>query len=577
MKANSRSQMTASGVAQASEVKYELQSLGWNAFQDLCATIMTEELGQTFEIFSPTKDGGRDGYFQGKWRNRAGASWGGSFSVQCKHTSRAGASLALSDVSEEIPKARRLAREGLADTYVLMTNYNLSGLVDEDLRRTFEEIGVKRFLGFGFEWICRRIRESARLRMLVPRIYGLGDLSEIIDTRWYDQALEILSSLSDDLSKFVITGAYTKSAKALQNYGFVLLLGEPGSGKSAIAQALALAAIDRWKCRALKIDDPSQVRGHWNVHEPRQFFWIDDAFGTTQYQRALSDIWNKTFSSVETAINKGARFVLTSRDYIYRAASPDLKESAFPLIKESQVIIDVEVLSSREKAQILYNHLKRGKQSMDFRSAVKPFLPALVSAPHFLPEVARRLSDPLFTRNIYPSQSQLLDFVENPAGYLLEVLENQTADNRAALALIFMRGGNLTSPIDLTPGDHRAVRLLGSSESAVVNSLSALEGSLVKLERSGGQAAWSYKHPTIRDALADLVVQQPELLDVYLEGTPLDRVLEEVTCGEVGLEGVKVIVPPTRYQRVFERLQAAPSDRGSRYTVGAPRTSWRNM
>ena len=74
MKANSRSQMTASGVAQASEVKYELQSLGWNAFQDLCATIMTEELGQTFEYPSPTKDGGRDGYFQGKWRNRAGAS-----------------------------------------------------------------------------------------------------------------------------------------------------------------------------------------------------------------------------------------------------------------------------------------------------------------------------------------------------------------------------------------------------------------------------------------------------------------------------------------------------------------------
>ena len=28
-----------------------------------------------------------------------------------------------------------------------------------------------------------------------------------------------------------------------------------------------------------------------------------------------------------------------------------------------------------------------------------------------------------------------------------------------------------------------------------------------------------------------------------------------------------MIVPPTRYQRVFERLQAAPSDRGSRYTV----------
>ena len=67
-----------------------------------------------------------------------------------------------------------------------------------------------------------------------------------------------------------------------------------------------------------------------------------------------------------------AKIVMTSRDYIYNRARKDLKESAFPLLKESQVVIDVHDLSADEKRQILYNHLKLGKQPRSFRSEIKP-------------------------------------------------------------------------------------------------------------------------------------------------------------------------------------------------------------
>ena len=60
-------------------------------------------------------------------------------------------------------------------------------------------------------------------------------------------------------------------------------------------------------------------------------------------------------------LRKGAKILVTSRDYIYNRARKDLKESAFPLLKESQVVIDVQDLTTEEKRQILYNHLKLGK------------------------------------------------------------------------------------------------------------------------------------------------------------------------------------------------------------------------
>ena len=60
-----------------------------------------------------------------------------------------------------------------------------------------------------------QIKESTKLRMLVPRVYGLGDLSQILDERAYAQARAVLESLREDLAKVVITDSYRKAVRAL--------------------------------------------------------------------------------------------------------------------------------------------------------------------------------------------------------------------------------------------------------------------------------------------------------------------------------------------------------------------------
>ena len=95
---------------------------------------------------------------------------------------------------------------------------------------------------FGSTWISQQIRENRRLRMLVPRVYGLGDLSQILDERAYAQARAILESLREDLAKVVVTDAYQKAAEALDKHSFVLLVGEPAAGRAYfIALLLAMA------------------------------------------------------------------------------------------------------------------------------------------------------------------------------------------------------------------------------------------------------------------------------------------------------------------------------------------------
>ena len=74
------------------------------------------------------------------------------------------------------------------------------------------------------------------------------------------------------------------------------------------------------------------------------------------------------------AIGKGARVVLTSRNYIYRDARPLLKEYAYPRLREQQVIVDVEDLTLDERRQILYNHIPAATSPSTSRPAMKPFL-----------------------------------------------------------------------------------------------------------------------------------------------------------------------------------------------------------
>lgn len=532
---------------------YDFHSLGWHSFQQLCLTISREVLGQTVQTFLNSKDGGRDGAFAGKWSPKAGETLSGRFVIQCKFTSKAQKTLKLSDISDELEKAKRLVERKRCDCYLLLTNFGISGTQDEKIEAAFTAVGVRQFRCFGADWISQQIREHKRLRMLVPRVYGQGDLSQILDGRAYSQARSLLDSMREDLSKVVLTGVYDKAIRALETHGFVLLLGEPASGKTTIAAMLAMAAIDQWGVSTLKLETSQQMVERWNPEYPAQFFWIDDAFGVTQYELSLVLDWNRIFPKVKAMISAGARVVLTSRDYIYKRAKQNLKESAFPLMRESQVVINVQDITRQERRQILYNHIRLGNQPQQFRREIKPFLEQVASHPRFAPETARRLGDPVFTRDLPISQDSLANFVERQEKLLQEVIVGLDKHSQAALALIFMRNGALDSPIKLREPEESALARLGTDLGETIVALNAMQDSLTVNVREDGRALWRFKHPTVGDAYASILLKNSELLDIYIEGAPPEELITTITCGNVGLEGA-VVLPNGLYPLVAEKL-----------------------
>jgi hypothetical protein len=321
--------------------------LGWRAFQDLAQVVLREVLGQQLEVYSDSRDVGQDGAFAGQATPVVtGQLTGihGEVVAQMKYRTRAGARLAASDINDELPKVERLVTRGRCDSYILLTNALVSGKVAATVKEELHARGVDLAVVLGGEWLSQTIRDSPRLRALVPRVYGLGDLSQILDERIYAQTQALLESLKNDLATFVVTDGYGSAVDALERHGFVLLLGEPGAGKTVTAATIAAAASDLWGLRVAQINYPSAMR-HWNPNEP-QLLWADDAFGPMNLNPALMDPWNRTLSLVRAIVSNRSRIILTSRDYIWRAARRYLKESSFPFLIEDRVTINVTSFSS---------------------------------------------------------------------------------------------------------------------------------------------------------------------------------------------------------------------------------------
>ncbi|MFI6429673.1 restriction endonuclease [Rhodococcus oryzae] len=540
--------------------EYRLYTLGWRAFQDLCGTVLREVLGQTVQAFADSNDGGRDGAFHGTW-NPAGepkASLSGRLVVQCKFSNKESSSISLGNLTDEIEKAENLVAQGSCDSYILMTNCRVSGVADAKISGAFRNVGVKNVLILGSEWINITISTSSSLRRHVPRIYGLGDLSSILDERNYDQARILLEFLGNDLGTFVPTNSYHQSVSALERHGIVLLLGEPASGKSVIAATLAVTAMHEWKCAVQKPESSNELVRGWNVNESNQFFWLDDAFGALRHDPALTQEWVRNVSKIRAAVSQGSKIVLTSRDYIYKEAWDHLKEDAFPQLVDGRVVIDLGVLSVGERSRILYNHIKMGTQAQSFKEAIRPWLPSLANSSQFKPEMARRLGLKEFTKGLAVSQPSVINFMEKNPPYLNSVLRQLSDHQRAALALVYMAPSGLESPIMLDTKLRTALDRLGSDIGSCRIALEAMDGTFVRHSWFGNGSQWVFWHPTIREAFAQLISESPELLGVFVEGLTPSRVVQRLNCGGESRSygrGRMVEIPSGLYRAVIEKLQ----------------------
>lgn len=549
MKAIKPRPKTNSHQAQGPYVDLALHTIGWKAFQDMAAQVCEERLKTRVTIHHEARDGGQDAVFLIPTSGKEGPPNG---TVQVKFSSDPNGSLTLSDLTPELVKLRELVAAGEAESYIVVTNMSVSAPYAKLIRNKLREYGVKKPEVWGKQQIVQTIRESAKLRALVPQVYGLGDLSTILDVRAIEQTKAILKAWLPKLKAYVPTNSHDRAVRVLDKHGIVLLLGNPASGKSTIGAILSTMAIEEEDHSVIQISSPEEFVEHWNPNCKNQFFWIDDAFGSNVVDTDYVQGWVKAFSKVAAALNGGNRFLFTSRNYIYRNAVTRLGSRNLPQFKTEAAVVNVGELSSDERRQILYNHIKHGGQDEAWKTKAKEYLNAVADIDGFLPGISERLANPDFTRKLQLTERALCDFMAKPQEHLIEVINELESEQFAALALIYVNRGRL----DLNDLDRDAVlaieEMTGCNATAILARLPELAGSFTRELSEAADQVWGFEHPTISDAITAILDTQPNMTTAIVRGGPVEKVMEQFVC-ENGPSALNVARIPKSLNDVLNR------------------------
>jgi hypothetical protein len=537
-----------------------LHTLGWKAFQDLAAQICEECLGLTVSIYREAQDGGQDAVFLVRSKEQSNAIRVAT--VQCKFSSDPRKHLRLSDFSGEEKNVEQLVRDGEAHIYYLITNIPVDAPQAALIRARLSKLGVGEQHVLGKEWITAKVRESARLRALVPRIYGLGDLSIILDERRASKTKALLGHLMSGLSVYVPTSAHRTAVRVLSEHGVVLLLGAPATGKSMLAAILATTALDDDGHRCFQVDNPSELISHWNPHERGGFYWIDDAFGANQLREDYVEMWIAIMNKIKAAITAGNRFVLTSRSHIWLGAKAKLATRNHPLLANGKAVVNVGALSPEERSQILYNHIKAGNQTLEWKQRVKPHLENVATQPNLLPEIARRLGDRNYTSGLRSLPADLLRFVSQPMEFLIETISELNDAQKAALTIVFLHRSRMPTQLIRNEQWNLVCDKYGVSQLEIGDALDQLKGSFLVLKTDSENEVITFAHPTFADALSAILAVRPDLIELYIRGTRVEAILTEVVC-----EGAKsirdaIVVPATCNDVLIARISECPDETG---------------
>lgn len=534
-----------------------LHTIGWKAFQDLCSQVCEVVLGKPVEIFREAQDDGQDAVFLLSPSAGTTAAVG---TVQCKHSSDPSKPLRVRDLRPEIAHIEQLVQAGQADTYVLMTSMSVDAPVAVAIRDRLRALGVRKPHILGRQYLVRTIRSNPRLRALVPQVYGLGDLTTILDQRFVQQTRALLDQWIPKLKVYVPTEPHRKAVRALSEHGIVLLLGNPSAGKSAIGAILSTIASEDMGHSVLSLASPRDFEAGWNPDDPKRFFWIDDAFGANVLREDYVQDWTTAFPKVQAAISRGNKFLLTSRDYIYAAAKPRLGTRNLPVFADKRAVVDVGALSAEEKAQILYNHIHFGNQRQSWKRAVRDHLPAVAEVLEFLPGIAERLGDPAFTKGLELTRGELVRFMQEPREHLVDTINALDDRLRAGLILIYVHQGALRVHAMDSVAAQTVSDLLGVPLPKILESLQELKGSFLRATSNGGGETWGFAHPTITDALTEILRERPHMMEALLRGATVEFIIGNFVCEGMPASQHALVVPATLDDILVGRLGKLPDE-----------------
>ncbi len=326
---------------------YSFETLSPADFEDLVRDLIGRELGVRFEAFGPGPDGGVDG------RHATGDEM---LILQAKH-------YRLSDMAAlaRVMKKERGAIDRLdPDRYILATSRPLTPdnkaalaeIIGPSSLRSIDDI-------FGCEDLNGLLRKYPDIERSHAKLWlsGAGALDRVLNATSHNFTTITRQEIEAKLKVYAENPSFKSGRDILESQRVLIISGPPGVGKTTLGEMLCYAYIaEEWELIAIR----NLEEGFARIDDSkRQIFFFDDFLGRIALDERALSTQDSDLARFISRVRRtaGARFILTTRAYIYEQARLLSEALSDTKLSVSRYVLDVGIYTRRIRARIVYNHL----------------------------------------------------------------------------------------------------------------------------------------------------------------------------------------------------------------------------
>ena len=452
-------------------IDYDFSTLNDKEFENLSIDLISKDKNKRFERFKVGKDGGIDGRFY--------HDDGTQEVIQCKHYLKTGFNGLITSLNKknnginEIDKVKKLNPV----KYIFVTSLPLSDENKKTIKELFDPYIKNDSDIYGQEDLNQILGKYPDIE---KRHYKLWLSSTVVLDRIVNNAIEsrsefLLEDIKEKSKYYVITENHQKAIDRLEESHIIIIAGEPGIGKTTLAEHLALRYIEK-DFKFYDIENSINEAESIFKRDEKQIFYFDDFLGAN-YLNAFEDKKDSHIVKFMDRIkrDKTKRFILTSRTNIFNqglALSDTFKSKN---IENEEFIIKIESLKDIDKALILYNHIWHSDLNEEFIDEIyvdkrykkiikhKNFNPRLIA---FITDIQKIKKEEIAIKSYW---KYIVEKLDNPQDVWKNTFDKQSDDFIRAIVILTVFNGNKIEEDQLRDSYNRYIKLTGLTSNSNIS------------------------------------------------------------------------------------------------------------